>query len=92
MPMDIEWAKDGDTGDLFTDHGGRTCHAAIVSRELGICGQAPSDFPQFAALLVREGINSISLNPDSVVKVLRHVAETERSMDAESSAAGGGGA
>ena len=59
---------------------------------VGICGQAPSDYPDFAAFLVREGIDSISLNPDSVVKVLRRVAETERSMDAERPAAVGGGA
>ncbi len=44
---------------------------------VGICGQAPSDHPEFAAFLVREGIDSISLNPDSVVEVLRRVAEVE---------------
>jgi pyruvate,water dikinase len=58
---------------------------------VGICGQAPSDYPEFAAFLVREGIDSISLNPDSVVKVLRHVAETERSMEAQGSSAAGSG-
>jgi pyruvate,water dikinase len=45
--------------------------------EVGICGQAPSDHPEFAAFLVREGIDSISLNPDSVVEVLKRVAEVE---------------
>jgi pyruvate,water dikinase len=44
---------------------------------VGICGQAPSDYPDFAAFLVREGIDSISLNPDSVVEVLKRVAEVE---------------
>lgn len=47
-------------------------------RKVGICGQAPSDHPEFAAFLVRAGIDSISLNPDSVIKVIRRVAEVEQ--------------
>ncbi|RJQ68982.1 MAG: phosphoenolpyruvate synthase [Desulfobacteraceae bacterium] len=47
-------------------------------RKVGICGQAPSDYPEFAAFLVREGIDSISLNPDSVIPVKKRVAEVER--------------
>lgn len=50
-------------------------HAA--GRPVGICGQAPSDHPEFAAFLVECGIDSISLNPDSVVAGLRAVAEAE---------------
>jgi pyruvate,water dikinase len=46
--------------------------------KIGICGQAPSDYPDFAAFLVAEGIDSISLNPDSVVSVIRRVAEMEQ--------------
>lgn len=46
---------------------------------VGICGQAPSDYPDFAEFLVREGIDSLSLSPDSVVEVLRRVAEVESS-------------
>jgi len=46
--------------------------------KVGICGQAPSDYPEFAAFLVEQGIDSISLNPDSVIKVKRQVAETEK--------------
>jgi pyruvate,water dikinase len=46
-------------------------------RKVGICGQAPSDHPEFAAFLVREGIDSISLNPDSVIQVKKRVAEVE---------------
>jgi pyruvate,water dikinase len=37
---------------------------------IGICGQAPSDYPEFAAFLMKEGIESISLNPDTVVKTI----------------------
>jgi pyruvate,water dikinase len=44
---------------------------------VGICGQAPSDHPEFAEFLVRAGIDSISLNPDSVVPVLQRVAALE---------------
>lgn len=46
-------------------------------RKVGICGQAPSDYPDFAAFLVSEGIDSISLNPDSVVAVKHRIAEME---------------
>jgi pyruvate,water dikinase len=45
--------------------------------KVGICGQAPSDYPEFAAFLVHEGIDSISLNPDSVVKVKERIAQEE---------------
>lgn len=51
----------------------RRAHDAGVP--VGICGQAPSDHPEFARFLVDEGIDSISLNPDSVVGVLRALAE-----------------
>ena len=44
---------------------------------VGICGQAPSDYPDFAEFLVEAGIDSISLNPDSVPDVLRRVARIE---------------
>jgi len=46
--------------------------------KIGICGQAPSDHPEFAAFLVEAGIDSISLNPDSVIGVIRRVAEVEK--------------
>lgn len=46
-------------------------------RKVGICGQAPSDYPEFAAFLVEAGIDSMSLNPDSVIQVKRSVAEAE---------------
>lgn len=47
-------------------------------RKVGICGQAPSDYPEFAAFLVEAGIDSMSLNPDSVIQVKRRVAEAEK--------------
>lgn len=46
--------------------------------KVGICGQAPSDYPEFATFLVKEGIDSISLNPDSVIETIRHVARAEK--------------
>ena len=51
--------------------------AHLSGRKVGICGQAPSDYPDFAEFLVSCHIDSISLNPDSVIKVIRHVAEAE---------------
>jgi len=45
--------------------------------KIGICGQAPSDYPEFAQFLVEQGIDSISLNPDAVLKTLLAVAEME---------------
>lgn len=47
-------------------------------RKIGICGQAPSDYPEFAAFLVQQGIDSISLNPDSVIRTRIKIAEIER--------------
>jgi pyruvate,water dikinase len=47
-------------------------------RKIGICGQAPSDYPEFARFLVEQGIHSISLNPDSVLKTILEIAEAEK--------------
>ncbi|MBW2970951.1 phosphoenolpyruvate synthase [Candidatus Woesearchaeota archaeon] len=49
-------------------------------KKIGICGQAPSDFPDFAQFLVECGIDSISLNPDSVIKTTLIVANKEKGM------------
>jgi pyruvate, water dikinase len=54
--------------------------AKQFKRKIGICGQAPSDYPEFAQFLVEQGIDSISLNPDSVLKTLLTVAKTEASL------------
>jgi pyruvate,water dikinase len=57
-------------------------------RPIGICGQAPSDYPEFARFLCEQGIDSISLNADSVVATVRAIAATERALDAAAAAAG----
>jgi pyruvate,water dikinase len=51
--------------------------AKQCDRKIGICGQAPSDYPEFARFLVEQGIDSISLNPDSVLKTLLEIAAVE---------------
>ena len=55
-------------------------HAHSPRRKVGICGQAPSDFPEFAEYLVECGIDSISLNPDTVIKTRLKIAETEEKI------------
>jgi pyruvate,water dikinase len=54
--------------------------AKAKGKKIGICGQAPSDYPEFAKFLVEQGIDSISLNPDAVMKTTAMVLETERSI------------
>jgi len=54
------------------------------NRKIGICGQAPSDYPEFARFLVEQGIDSISLNPDSVLKTMLEVAEVENEHQSRS--------
>jgi pyruvate,water dikinase len=58
----------------------RTARAHGV--KIGICGQAPSDYPEFAQFLVEEGIDSMSLNPDAVMKMTTKVLEIEAKMGA----------
>jgi pyruvate,water dikinase len=48
------------------------------NKKIGICGQAPSDYPDFASFLVGEGISSISLNPDAVIKTTLTVLQAEQ--------------
>jgi pyruvate,water dikinase len=55
--------------------------ALRAGKKIGICGQAPSDYPEFADFLVERGINSISLNPDTVIQTTSHILETERNID-----------
>jgi pyruvate,water dikinase len=53
-------------------------HRHKPRRKIGICGQAPSDFPEFADYLVRCGIDSMSLNPDVVLSTRLNIAELEK--------------
>jgi pyruvate,water dikinase len=48
-----------------------------AGRKVGICGQAPSDYPEFATFLVERGIDSVSLSPDAVVPTTLSILETE---------------
>jgi pyruvate, water dikinase len=49
-------------------------------RKIGICGQAPSDYPEFARFLVEQGIDSISLNPDTVLKTMLEIYAEEQKL------------
>ena len=51
--------------------------------KVGICGQGPSDFPDFAQFLVEQGIDSISVTPDSVIKTIRAIASVESKIFSE---------
>lgn len=52
--------------------------AKAKGRKIGICGQAPSDYPEFANFLVEQGIESMSLNPDAVIRTTMAVLEQEK--------------
>jgi pyruvate,water dikinase len=54
--------------------------AHTSGRKVGICGQAPSDYPEFAAFLVECGIDSVSLNPDTVIETRRLIADVEKRL------------
>jgi len=49
-------------------------------KKIGICGQAPSDYPEFARFLVEKGITSISLNPDTVIQTTHLILEAEAEL------------
>jgi pyruvate,water dikinase len=62
--------------------------AQRVKKPIGICGQAPSDFPEFARWLVEQGITSISLNPDTAIRTTLVIADEEAKQSmAQASAA-----
>ena len=54
--------------------------AKVNGKKIGICGQAPSDYPDFTKFLVEQGIDSISLNPDAVMKTTAMILELEQSV------------
>jgi pyruvate,water dikinase len=58
--------------------------ARRLGRKIGLCGQAPSDYPEFARFLVECGIDSMSLNPDAVLATTRLVIEAEATATAGS--------
>jgi len=76
----------GELADLFNEQDEAVkwmiAQVIVVARKMGckigICGQAPSNHPEFAKFLVEAGINSISVSPDSFVAVKRHVIATEQ--------------
>ncbi len=51
-----------------------------AGRKIGICGQAPSDYPDFAQFLVEEGIDTISINPDAIIKTTKAIYEIEKKL------------
>lgn len=57
--------------------------AKAAGRKIGICGQAPSDYPEFAQFLVTRGIDSISLNPDAVMRTTVKILEMEQQLRKE---------
>ena len=48
--------------------------------KIGLCGQAPSDYPEFAEFLVEQGINSISFNPDALIKGIENIYQAEKNI------------
>ena len=59
-----------------------------AGKKIGICGQAPSDYPEFAQFLVEKGISSISLNPDTVIQTTHKILEFEANLAAKANKAG----
>jgi pyruvate,water dikinase len=58
----------------------KRAHSHKPRRKVGICGQAPSDYPEFCEFLVQSGIDSISVNPDVAIKTIMLVGETEKRL------------
>ena len=89
---------DRDSGILnrmgYFDERNRAVKRAIVTlikaahkykKTISICGQGPSQYPEFASFLVEQGVDSISVNPDTVVYTKRMVASVERKIILRSS-------
>jgi pyruvate,water dikinase len=54
--------------------------AKKTGTKIGLCGQAPSDFPEFAQFLVEQGIDSISFNPDALLKGIENICQAEEQL------------
>jgi pyruvate, water dikinase len=54
--------------------------ARVTGTPIGLCGQAPSDIPEFAEFLIRQGINSISFNPDALLQGIKHMLAAEKKI------------
>ena len=63
-------------------------HARGLGRKIGLCGQASSDYPEFARFCIECGIDSISLNPDAVLAITRLIADTDAALHVPAAAAG----
>ena len=57
--------------------------AKKTGTEIGLCGQAPSDFPEFAQFLVEQGINTISFNPDALLRGIENIVKAEETLAVE---------
>ena len=57
--------------------------ALTAEIKIGLCGQAPSDYPDFAQFLVKKGINSISFNSDAILKGLENINLAEQAISRE---------
>ncbi len=58
-------------------------HAHKAGAKVGLCGQAPSDYPGFTRFLVECGIDSIAFNPDVIIRGITHIAEAEKTLKKE---------
>lgn len=75
-------------GDIFdiNDPGVKKMIAMVIASakkthtKIGLCGQAPSDYPEFAKFLVENGINSISFNPDALLQGIENINEAEEDL------------
>ena len=61
--------------------------AQKTGTKIGLCGQAPSDYPEFAQFLVEKGIDSISFNPDALIEGIKNIDKAEKNRVASGMAA-----
>ena len=83
LGLDRDSALVSDLFDETNPSSKQMIHMAIEKakkkgKKIGLCGQAPSDIPEFTQFLVEQGINSISFNPDAVVKGIKNILEAEK--------------